>query len=83
MAIAVQEQNMAKHLYRLRMGSYVGNLFRRSKHDLQQRLWLQCNLMRLGCELPRSQLQTGLAQGKLLLPLKPLTKSTSTSKKAT
>ncbi|SDG68237.1 hypothetical protein SAMN05216338_100267 [Bradyrhizobium sp. Rc2d] len=45
---------MAKHLYRLRMGSYVGNLFRRSKHDLQQMLWLQYNLMRLGCDLAQS-----------------------------
>lgn len=74
---------MAKHLYRLRMGSYVGALFRRSKHDLQQRLWLQCNLMRLGCELAGSQHQPRLEQGKLPLPFKPLTKFDFNYKKAT
>lgn len=42
---------MARHFYRLRMGPYAAVLFRRSQRDLQQRLWLQHNLMRLGSEL--------------------------------
>lgn len=49
---------MANHFYRLRMGTYAETLFRCSKRDLQQRLLLQYNLMRLGCELARSECQS-------------------------
>lgn len=39
---------MASHFYGLHMGPHAETLFRHSKRDLQQRLWLQYNLMRLG-----------------------------------
>ncbi|ODM76408.1 hypothetical protein A6X20_13950 [Bradyrhizobium elkanii] len=53
-----QEQHMACHFYRLlyrfRMRAYAETLFRRSRHEKQERLWLQCSLMRLGSELRQS-----------------------------
>ncbi|MGY8678541.1 hypothetical protein Q2941_12130 [Bradyrhizobium sp. UFLA05-153] len=52
---------MANHFYRLRMGRYAETLFRRSQRDLEQRLWLQYNLMRLGNELARAKHRSGLA----------------------
>lgn len=41
---------MASHFYRLRMGAYAETLFRCSKREKLQMIWLQCNLMRLGSE---------------------------------
>lgn len=52
---------MASHFYRLRMGTYAETLFRRSNRDLQQRLWLQYNLMRLVNELTQSEHRFGTA----------------------
>lgn len=46
---------MASHFYRLRMGAYAETLFRCSKHEKLQMIWLQCNLMRLGNEVIRSE----------------------------
>ncbi|KRR12473.1 hypothetical protein CQ10_39680 [Bradyrhizobium valentinum] len=45
---------MAGHFYRLRMGIYAETLFRRSNRVKQERIWLQCNVLRLGSELRRS-----------------------------
>ncbi|VIO69928.1 hypothetical protein CI1B_30480 [Bradyrhizobium ivorense] len=49
---------MASHFYRLlyrfRMRTYAETLFRRSMHEKQEGLWLQCSLMRLGSELRQS-----------------------------
>lgn len=45
---------MASHFYRLRMGAYAETLFRCSKREKLQMVWLQCNLMRLGNEVIRS-----------------------------
>ncbi|MCP3419279.1 MULTISPECIES: hypothetical protein [Bradyrhizobium] len=49
---------MASHFYRLlyrfRMRAYAEALFRRSGHEKQETLWLQCSLMRLGSELRQS-----------------------------
>ncbi|WP_354130945.1 MULTISPECIES: hypothetical protein [unclassified Bradyrhizobium] len=39
---------MASHFYRIRVGRYADTLFWRSKRDLQQRLLLRYNLMKLG-----------------------------------
>lgn len=57
---------MGSHFYRLRMGTYAETLFRRSKRDLQQRLWLQYNLMRLGNELTQSEHRFGAADQQVL-----------------
>lgn len=46
---------MASHFYRLRMGAYAETLFRCSKREKLQMIWLQCNLMRLGSEVIRSE----------------------------
>ncbi|UPJ47996.1 hypothetical protein IVB30_33385 [Bradyrhizobium sp. 200] len=46
---------MARHFYQLRMGMYAETLFRRSRREKQERIWLQYNLMRLGSELRRSE----------------------------
>lgn len=46
---------MASHFYRLRMGAYAETLFRCSKREKLQMIWLQCNLMRLGSEVIRSK----------------------------
>ncbi|EHR01108.1 hypothetical protein [Bradyrhizobium sp. WSM471] len=46
---------MTNHLYRLRMGTYANALCRRSKREKQQTIWLQYNLMLLGCELGRPE----------------------------
>lgn len=46
---------MASHFYRLRMGAYAETLFRCSKREKLQMVWLQCNLMRLGSEVIRSE----------------------------
>ncbi|NOJ41497.1 hypothetical protein [Bradyrhizobium australiense] len=37
------------------MGTYAETLFRRSKRDKQERIWLQYSLMRLGSELRQSE----------------------------
>ncbi|MGY3591603.1 hypothetical protein ACVIGB_008814 [Bradyrhizobium sp. USDA 4341] len=42
-------------LYRFRMRAYTEALFRRSRHEKQEKLWLQCSLMRLGSELRQSE----------------------------
>lgn len=52
---------MASHFYRLRMGAYAKTLFRSSKRELQQRLWLQYNVMRLGYELGQSRCRSNAA----------------------
>lgn len=46
---------MASHFYRLRMGAYAETLFRCNKREKLQMVWLQCNLMRLGNEVIRSE----------------------------
>lgn len=46
---------MASHFYRLRMGAYAETLFRCNKREKLQMIWLQCNLMRLGNEVIRSE----------------------------
>lgn len=46
---------MARHFYRLRMGAYAETLFRCSKREKLQMIELQCNLMRLGNEVIRSE----------------------------
>lgn len=46
---------MAGHFYRLRMGAYAETLFRCSKREKLQMMSLQCNLMRLGSEVMRSE----------------------------
>lgn len=46
---------MASHFYRLRMGPYAETLFRCSRREKLQMIWLQCNLMRLGSEAIRSE----------------------------
>ncbi|MGY3372068.1 hypothetical protein ACVWZL_009193 [Bradyrhizobium sp. GM2.4] len=53
---------MANHLYRLRMGACAETLFRRSKRDLKQRLWLQCNVMQSGCDLGQSKHRPSAAE---------------------
>ncbi|RXH24765.1 hypothetical protein XH84_32235 [Bradyrhizobium nanningense] len=47
------------------MGAHADKLFRRSKRDLQQRLWLQYNVMRLGCELSQSELRPSAAEPQI------------------
>lgn len=46
---------MIRNLYRLRMGKHAETLFRRSRRDMQQMIWWQCNLMQLRNELVRSE----------------------------
>lgn len=46
---------MASHFYRLRMGAYAETLFRCNKREKLQMIRLQCNLMRLGNEVIRSE----------------------------
>ncbi len=41
---------MASHFYQVCMGAYGETLFRSSKRDARQAIWLQCNLMRLGAK---------------------------------
>ncbi len=42
-------------LYRFRMRTYVESLFRRSRRERQETIWLKLTLMRLGNELRQSE----------------------------
>ncbi len=63
---------MASHFYQVCMGAYGETLFRSSKRDARQAIWLQYNLMRLGSEAcGPSTVSTGSARRPTgpLLPL--------------
>ncbi|MGY4174898.1 hypothetical protein ACVIHH_000189 [Bradyrhizobium sp. USDA 4518] len=60
-----RNRDMVSHFYRLlyrfRMRTYAEALFRRSRHEKQEKLWLQCSLMRLGSELRQSEHRSSAA----------------------
>ncbi|WP_407175479.1 hypothetical protein [Bradyrhizobium sp. STM 3562] len=55
-------------LYRFHMRTYAEMLFRRSKREKLERIWLEQTLMRLGGELRQSEHWSGAAHaGKTLV----------------
>jgi hypothetical protein len=65
------ERDMTSHsrlLYRFRMRTYAETMFRRSRCEKQEMIWLQSSLMRLGSELRQSERWSSAASSSRLEP---------------